>query len=370
MHGTRLYPNWRKEIQRSALRGRGWALQDLILSPRIVYWTPDGIYWDCCSSIASEFKPSTLSFNEYDQLDPVREMRLQFARSRGSEHGPNVLERWYGIVAHYSRMELSYVTDTLPAISGIAKIVQTCTPHDSMQYAAGIWVNSRCPQDSWFDLAWRVVPSIPASLTSDIPKTNNLYIAPSWSWASAGIPIIYPDCGRQQGGLSRGTAHPCFRIMDVKLHLSGKDTMGQLRSGIMSLRGAIPMEFNATLRATKDPHHWFEQKDYDKRFVLSKRTNFFFDKTFFPRPGRTHDEEMIYQTLLQGSKEEEEEELLDPGVLLDVTCIVIGQLGEWQYGILLEALPGNDKRFRRIGILQRHKTNTFESTKVVDIELV
>lgn len=355
MRATKRDSNWRKDVQRSTLRGRGWALQELILSLRVVYWTPDGMYWDCCSSIASESKPDTLSFNEYDQLDPVREMRLHFARARHRQHNADVLDRWYGIVAHYSCMQLSYASDTLPAISGIAKAVQGSTPLAAMEYAAGIWVNSQDPQLSWYDLAWRIAPS---SIASHAPKTSeSSYIAPSWSWASAGAPIICPDRGRQQNSPNRGTADVHFKILDIKLRLSGEDTMGQLRSGIMYLRGSTSISFKATIRPTKDPHHWFDG-EWSHRNERSKRTNFYFDKKLVP-------EEIQAQTLLQELDEEE-----DLGISMDVICMVIGHLGGRQYGILLKTLPGYDARFRRIGMLQRHKTNTFESTKIVDIELV
>lgn len=345
---TRTDPNWRRAVQRSTLRGRGWALQELILSTRTIYWTPDGIYWDCCNSIASESKPVTLSFNEFDQLDPVRETRLRFAHARLLPNADSVLERWYGIVAHYSCLDLSYATDTLPAVSGIAKTVQKFT-NEEIQYAAGIWINSRDSRVSWFDLAWRVAITISHSPAAVKREKSSSYIAPSWSWASAGAPIIYSDRGSQQGGLSRGTADEFFEIIDIKLQHLGKDTMGQLRNGIMRLRGTMPMDFSVTLEPTSDPRHWFEQLEGCKQpglvrineRQLFQRTNFYFD------------EERVQQ---EG--------------LVKVICLLLGCLGSWQYCILLEAVPGFIFRFRRIGLLQRHVLNLFGSTKVMDIEVV
>ncbi|KAE9971560.1 hypothetical protein EG328_005510 [Venturia inaequalis] len=87
-------------------------LSRMILSPQILYWDSDGMYWYCRSSIASEFKPGTLPFDEYDHLDPVREMRIQLARARNRQHNANLFDRWYSIVAHYSCMQLPYASDT------------------------------------------------------------------------------------------------------------------------------------------------------------------------------------------------------------------------------------------------------------------
>jgi hypothetical protein len=335
-------PSWRRGVQRSTLRGRGWTLQELILSSRIIYWTSDGIYWDCCGSIASEYKPSGLLFNEYDQLDPVREMRLQFTRARNPANFAHVLDRWYSIVAKYSHMELSYNTDKLPAISGIAKTVQKLTQNE-MQYAAGIWINSH---NSWFDLAWRVAFDGTRCPTATVRETSSSYVAPSWSWASVVAPVIYLDGGRQQGRLNRGMADPSFKIQGVKLRLSGDDTMGQLQSGTIHLRGIMPTCVKAVLEANPtDPHHWFEQKGSgsvdDSIGQLFRRTNCYFDKEVY--------------------------EVESPR---ELTCLMIGNLHQWCYGILLEVVPHFDRRFRRIGIVQRHVTNPFDSKTEQDIELV
>jgi hypothetical protein len=338
-------PNWRKMVQRSALRYRGWALQELVLSPRVLYWTPDGVYWDCCCSVASEYKRDTLSFNEFDQLDPLREMRLQFSLAKVPRNAARVRDRWYGIVAQFSRMELTYATDTLPAISGIAKAVKTLTS-GAPRYAAGVWI------DSWYDLAWRVA-YVETSMTSSSSlkrKGMTAYVAPSWSWASATASVTYPDMGRQQGVLYRGKADPAFEILDVRLWLWGDDPMGQLQDGALHLRGPMTTFWVVLEADPADPCHWFEEKVVNTSFSgtgssssgrLHRRTNFYFDK--------------------ETSKEDCPNE---------IACLVIGTLGGSCYGILLEGVPGYIGRYRRVGIAQRHETNPFDFMEVTAIELV
>jgi hypothetical protein len=63
----------------------------------------------------------------------------------------NLAEVWTGLVCEYSKRNLTYGSDKLPALSGLAvKISQFVDD----EYYAGIWKNRL-----WSDLLWRVAPS-------------------------------------------------------------------------------------------------------------------------------------------------------------------------------------------------------------------
>jgi hypothetical protein len=81
------------------------------------------------------------------------------------------LERWYTCLDEFSRRKLSYGSDKLPAVAGLAKAMHNRTPQLDVYYA-GIWKS-----DFVRGLLWRAQKlgglSQPAS-----------FRAPSWSWAA------------------------------------------------------------------------------------------------------------------------------------------------------------------------------------------
>jgi hypothetical protein len=82
-------------------------------------------------------------------------------------------------VQDYTRRQLTYRTDKLVAIQGVADAVADAT---SRQYFAGIWTDT--PQSIIMGLLW----------ASDAKNNGQrIEIAPSWSWASVETPVQW--CG-------------------------------------------------------------------------------------------------------------------------------------------------------------------------------
>lgn len=153
------------------LHSRGWVLQELYLSRRVIYFTESQVYWRCREFQASEHQPDGGQFDFLlnNDLD-MYVSRSQELEERQKQH---YLEtKWQGLVGNYSRTALSYASDRLDAFSGIAK--RFSAEYQSLgiqaKYAAGIWCHELAQGLSWFAYT-------PASRASE-------YIAPSWSWAS------------------------------------------------------------------------------------------------------------------------------------------------------------------------------------------
>ena len=92
----------------------------------------------------------------------------------------------------YSSRELSYETDVLPALSGLAHSFETVHGveklTDTNDYLAGIWRN-----DLAKGLLWTLHDSSDAS-------RHTQYIAPTWSWASMKGQVHFPggDVGAEE----------------------------------------------------------------------------------------------------------------------------------------------------------------------------
>ena len=161
-------PSNLKQLAAMPLTTRAWAVQERILSTRMVHFTHQGIFWECITHQRHETS-SRPSFN-----GPKREfLNCYFNEWRAED---NYKTRWRMIVAIYTRANLTRESDKLPALSGISGLFQHVL-QDS--YLAGLWRKSLV-----FDMAWSHADPGRRVLTRP-----SVYRAPSWSWASVDGPV-------------------------------------------------------------------------------------------------------------------------------------------------------------------------------------
>ncbi|KAI6083048.1 hypothetical protein F4821DRAFT_245538 [Hypoxylon rubiginosum] len=86
------------------------------------------------------------------------------------------VKNWTEIVEDYSERKLTYDTDKLAAMSGVASEIQNMTGNE---YFAGIW-----KEDLLSQLLWKV-------RDPEYSICIQPYTAPTWSWASINGSISY-----------------------------------------------------------------------------------------------------------------------------------------------------------------------------------
>ncbi|KAI2603680.1 heterokaryon incompatibility protein-domain-containing protein [Hypoxylon sp. NC1633] len=137
------------------LASRAWTFQEKLLSPRTIYFGDKGLFWECRSNTMSEFVP--------DGLNQIFSRPLLCPQGEAYD--------WDGIADYYSNTNLTFVSDRLPALSGVARRQHEVTK-DS--YLAGMWKNDLVDQLLW-------------TLWSPKNRTQRLELSiPTWSWASVG----------------------------------------------------------------------------------------------------------------------------------------------------------------------------------------
>jgi hypothetical protein len=169
---------WSLPPVKEPLGTRAWALQERILSPRLLEYGWRTARWTCeCTKQYSGFTMIPIhdcgetagytpaQFNLYDSLNPLGIRSIAKSRSE-------LFECWARIVWRYSSLELTYPGDKLAAISGVAIVLQEIT---GVKYLAGLWDYERLPSL----LQWRV--RHPPMNLSSRPISGR---APSWSWAA------------------------------------------------------------------------------------------------------------------------------------------------------------------------------------------
>ncbi|OBT80157.1 hypothetical protein VF21_00677 [Pseudogymnoascus sp. 05NY08] len=186
---------------------RAWALQEKMLPPRTIHFGDRGAFWECRSTIASEYLPD--GFPRKLGRDLVRRNR-------------KLQKHWLDIVRLYSAANLTFGKDKLPALSGIARLGHNETGD---LYLAGLWRDKLEEQ-----LCWSRSISQPSMMRLRPPmRPRPPWRAPTWSWASIDGEVTWH--GRHKGVLD--TTY--VQVLDAYATKHGYDPFGQVTSGVIRL---------------------------------------------------------------------------------------------------------------------------------------
>ncbi|EKD17979.1 het domain containing protein [Drepanopeziza brunnea f. sp. 'multigermtubi' MB_m1] len=196
-----------ERIDQSPLDGRGWVFQERILSPRVLYYGSQQLYWECASAtLRQDGKYRDVEgdkFRSYDgfkqcwdpnaaikpRLPPLGSSEYPVEMDDASAKSLELMSRWYRIVEQYSRRQLTFASDRLPAIAGVAKQFHRSTGY---AYVAGLW-----KEDLVAGLLWYRSGHKGAITSSRLP---------TWSWArfsggigfwgegGSGLKLLKTDC--------------------------------------------------------------------------------------------------------------------------------------------------------------------------------
>jgi Heterokaryon incompatibility protein (HET) len=206
--------NWEKSPL--PLYSRAWCFQERILSPRILHFEYNELKWECNTIITRESTLTTTSGHNEKALRLSQE---------SDPHSMN--DKWRKLVHEYVELDLTYESDRLPALSGLAKHIKKT--YGRGRYLAGLW------EDSLFeDLMWWI-------REEDVHATRRSkeWRAPSWSWASVE--------GRIMHRIFPINSKHCT-VIDVQVTAAGNDPTGTVASGNLVLSGTL---LPATLRTIR-----------------------------------------------------------------------------------------------------------------------
>ncbi|KAH6710823.1 hypothetical protein BKA61DRAFT_103887 [Leptodontidium sp. MPI-SDFR-AT-0119] len=198
---------------------RAWTLQEQLLASRMVHFTSSEMIWKC--------KTRLLCFcKQLDSLPSLPYVKKSYLAALSSSTPDDIFTIWLQVVQSLTGRSLTYPTDLLPAISGIARQIQSCGVG---VYLAGMWADSLPKSLLWYRIGdWFRDPSQP---------TN--YIAPTWSWAS-----LYSSGRIESAPAMEPKWETKYDIMHTKvLSFSttpkGKDPTGEVTYGSLTLSGPL-----------------------------------------------------------------------------------------------------------------------------------
>ncbi|KAH7357594.1 heterokaryon incompatibility protein-domain-containing protein [Pyrenochaeta sp. MPI-SDFR-AT-0127] len=208
---------------------RAWALQEHVLSTRILHYTATELLFECKTSYRCECMPERKAYPTTPSLIP---------KAVASKKVDAVWQAWQRIVEQYSVRELTVPGDKLPAISGIASKIRKATHSD---YLAGLWKGNLAS-----DLLWHATPPTSVIAGNFVLDT---WRAPSFSWASLDAPITYTVLDEEE----RETFAPMITLLASKIVARGLNPLGTISEGSLTVRGST---ISATLSAAETLGKW------------------------------------------------------------------------------------------------------------------
>ncbi|RFU79497.1 het-domain-containing [Trichoderma arundinaceum] len=152
-----------KTIETAPVAQRGWTFQERILSPRILHYTSEQVFWEC----RKEYRAQDGSLTWLHEGDPYPSMTVA-ARVVHTRQDPwHLYQDWYPMIGEFTARHLTYSKDKLPALSGIARAYHTGL---KCQYIAGLW-----EYKLGFGLSWH---------RSDSTPPAQIFRRNSFSWTS------------------------------------------------------------------------------------------------------------------------------------------------------------------------------------------
>ncbi|QDS71462.1 hypothetical protein FKW77_004012 [Venturia effusa] len=158
---------------RAPLFTRGWVLQELLISRRILLCNYGELAFECLERKTCECGTRSFAPHSLGSLGVTRsttEQRVLMAKLLNKGH--DIANLWRSMVSDYMNLNLTYPTDALPAVSACAMVTFEMTRD---QYLAGMWRKSLCRELCWTNRSKLRLPR------------HEEWTAPTWSWAS--IPL-------------------------------------------------------------------------------------------------------------------------------------------------------------------------------------
>ncbi|KAL6801224.1 heterokaryon incompatibility protein domain-containing protein [Trichoderma sp. SZMC 28013] len=290
---------------------RAWTLEERLLSPRKLLYTPKQLRWECQSGEYqdgglprwSTKQSAAFQYAFYELLDARRLQETKEFSPSCSLAGLAKLKRFWGLlVEDYTRRECTNPKDKLRAFGGVAAEFQDIFMDD--RYVAGLWRHTLLAE-----LLWTTAGDFPLR-----PRPSE-YRAPSWSWAAVDSPVIGLG-GLLELGLSPPSSY--FEIVDCETQLRSPGApFGEVTTGRLVVRGHMrygKLHYDASVK-------------YDRYTVRSATKR------------GEHDSPILLLASLDALGDDRH---------VNLCCVWVHELYGKAIGLLV--VPGNDSEsYRRIG---------------------
>lgn len=225
-HGIKLHPLWEVYARpiisptslgikywdtTSPLLKRAWVYQERLLSPRILHFGDTELIWECSSETTCE----------WSLMQPAVNPKVSHDASLQDGDSSALHRRWRDVVAEYSSLALTFETDRLAALKGLAAQFQANTSFAS-RYFAGLWEKTFL-----FDLTWQPLFRDHKNVRK---QALDGVMWPSWSWISVtgGVSYSFEDPFK-----------PMAEVLAIDSNEAGQNPRQPNEPGCITLEGCI-----------------------------------------------------------------------------------------------------------------------------------
>ncbi|CAN9462049.1 unnamed protein product [Alternaria alternata] len=192
--------------------------------------------WECSEGRSREDRSKDSADRENSMDDIARGLKHlknppRFSQSTGQRHWDKETS-WFHFIEEYTSCNMSFLSDKLPALSGVISALQKLTGDICL---AGVW-------KSWFlqGLLWRLEQpdrDIHAGSRKK-PQRTITWRAPTWSFASVEGAVTYALllCDPGMG--------MCAELLDCDVTPKGVNPLGEIMDGFAKIRARITALFD------------------------------------------------------------------------------------------------------------------------------
>jgi len=211
------------------LNSRAWSLQEQALCSRIFHFTSSEIIFESCDLVCCECRPNPQSGRTTPGI---------LSKIIAKQPKDKLFAKWHNIVNAYTLRNLSFPSDRLPAISGMAEKFQSATKSG---YLAGLWLDNLVEDLLWSTATFLQNPHLADRLQQ--------YRAPSFSWASVESQTHYEaiEPGRP--------LRPSSEILTTSCTATGVNRLGEVSNGYIRLRA--PALQGMLIATTEHSFHYY-----------------------------------------------------------------------------------------------------------------
>ena len=201
---------------------RAWVVQERFLARRNLHFGSESIFFECHELEACETFPGRLPavfrrqlINRFKGVHPSTD-------PNPTARAISFLKNWQKIVHAYMQCDLTYASDKLIALSGVAEEFRSISDDT---YLAGLWKNCFFIEQLLWSVRYgnKQVNGQPSARPS-------VYRAPSWSWLSIDANITF--------GLSFKPSY--IEIVEASIGLVDENSpTGQVKQGAVSICGQL-----------------------------------------------------------------------------------------------------------------------------------
>ena len=200
--------DWMGSLEAYPLLQRAWVYQERRMSTRIVHFTNTQLVWECRSLVEAENGWCVDIRKDHEGISLI-----------DSEDNRSRHSTWQETVQEYSRLDLTFEGDRLPAIAAIVKDELDARENDV--YLAGMWRSTLLADLIW-SRDWRR-----GKIAGEGQRPTT--VAPTWSWASTNGAVRF----------SKVVLLSSVRILDVSYTPDGPPQMGKYSNAAITVEGPM-----------------------------------------------------------------------------------------------------------------------------------